>query len=316
MVERARISVVIPVRNRPTVVHRALDSVMRQTVLPFEIVVVDDASTDNTVEGLLLRQNDPVKVHVIQKTSRQGASIARNAGINQTSGDLVAFLDSDDEWKPNKLMHQLALLEAYPHTVGCFCGIEYRSPAGTILSPPVSGLVSISSLQRGNVLGSSSTALVDRATLKKIGGFDGSLRSCQDWDVWLKLAKHGNLVTTAEHDLIYNFDGSHRISANADNLLSGHEEVFSRIYQDVEKSHVDELYAWHQIYLSSIILRELGDRWLSARVALRAFSRGSLRLRAEVLLRFTRAVIFGGVGLPSWLSGFVKMIKYKPDGVR
>ena len=108
-----KVSVIIPTFNRAKLVQRAIKSVLNQTIKPYEIIVVDDGSTDDTLEVL---KNYPIKV-LTQKN--KGVSSARNLGIKNATGDIIALLDSDDEWLPKKIELQLKLFEngfSFTHT--------------------------------------------------------------------------------------------------------------------------------------------------------------------------------------------------------
>ena len=107
------ISVIIPVHNRAKLILRALASVRAQTYAEFEILVVDDGSTDGLSETL--GQLDEPRLRVLRHTLRQGAASARNTGIRASTGEYLAFLDSDDEWMPNKLERQLELTHRHPN---------------------------------------------------------------------------------------------------------------------------------------------------------------------------------------------------------
>jgi glycosyltransferase involved in cell wall biosynthesis len=107
------VSVVIPTFNREALVFRALDSVARQTCPPLEVIVVDDCSTDCTVEAVRAAKF-PFPVHVVSLATNQGPGAARNAGILKAAGRYIAFLDSDDTWLPDKLERQVALLDSLP----------------------------------------------------------------------------------------------------------------------------------------------------------------------------------------------------------
>ena len=95
---RANITVVIPTYNRATVLSRAINSVRSQTLKPLQIIVVDDGSTDDTPSVLAALQPG---MTTLQLDNNRGVSVARNAGVSHANGDIVAFLDSDDEWKPS-----------------------------------------------------------------------------------------------------------------------------------------------------------------------------------------------------------------------
>ena len=107
------VSVVIPTFNRKELVFQALDSVARQTCPPLEVIVVDDCSSDGTVEALRAARF-PFPVRIVSQATNQGPAAARNAGILKAGGRYIAFLDSDDVWLPEKLERQVALFDALP----------------------------------------------------------------------------------------------------------------------------------------------------------------------------------------------------------
>src|SRR5262249_27493026 len=120
------VSVVIPTFNRQQVILRAIHSVLRQSLSPHEILVVDDASSDETValvEGL----KDP-RIQVFRHEINRGPAAARNTGIRAATGKWIALLDSDDEWSTDKLHLQVnTLLSATPEVKGCVCGYRFDS---------------------------------------------------------------------------------------------------------------------------------------------------------------------------------------------
>lgn len=117
------ISVIIPTYNRAHCICDAVDSVLAQTYANYEIIVIDDGSTDDT-PSVLAAYGD--RIHVIRQANA-GVSAARNTGIAAATGDWIAFLDSDDEWVPTKLERQMKCLEEYPEAVGSVCDAEIIS---------------------------------------------------------------------------------------------------------------------------------------------------------------------------------------------
>lgn len=124
------VSVVIPTYNRAEFLPRAVESVLRQTVDDFELIVVDDASTDDT-EAVVERFDDP-RVEYVRHGTNRGGSAARNTGIERSSGEYIAFLDSDDEWYPRKLERQVEELRSRSDEwVATYCGFERRHHSST-----------------------------------------------------------------------------------------------------------------------------------------------------------------------------------------
>ncbi|MCR4418630.1 MAG: glycosyltransferase [Clostridia bacterium] len=183
------VSVIIPTYNRAHLVGRAIKSVLNQTYQDFEIIVVDDASRDNT-EEVVRSFNDP-RIRYLRHEHNLGGSAARNTGIRAARGEFIAFLDSDDEWLPEKLAYQLAVFSedhdcgaVYTELVwvsddGPARRVGTRAPEGNILKQ----------LLGSNVVGTTSSVVIRRECLERVGLFDETLPSCQDWDLWIRIAR-------------------------------------------------------------------------------------------------------------------------------
>jgi glycosyltransferase involved in cell wall biosynthesis len=179
------VSVVVPTYNRGWVVKDAIESVFAQTFQNFELIVVDDGSTDNT-QAILSEFQDKILV-IRQKNA--GVSAARNQGVAAARGSLVAFLDSDDLWTPEKLAIQTDFFLLNPDIQICQTdeiwirnGVRinpkkyHKKPSGDIYIPSLS-----------LCLVSPSAVMMDREFFKSMGGFDESLPACEDYDFWLRI---------------------------------------------------------------------------------------------------------------------------------
>ena len=179
------ISVVIPTWNRAEHVIRAIGSVLGQSVQPGEVVVVDDGSEDGTAERVL---NTFPEVRLLRQ-SNLGVSAARNRGICESSGEWIAFLDSDDEWLPDKLAMQMELLRLQPDLRACHTE-EIWIRNGRRVNPmqkhaKPSGWIFTHCLPRCCV--SPSSVLLHRSVFDSVGNFDESLPACEDYDLWLRV---------------------------------------------------------------------------------------------------------------------------------
>jgi hypothetical protein len=188
-----RISVIIPVFNLRDFVADAIDSVLGQT-LPaseIEVVVVDDGSTDGSSE--VVARYVP-RVRLVRQANR-GLSGARNTGIRESSGAFLAFLDADDRLLPEKFAAQLAVFEARSELGLVYTGVrhvdEARRPLPQRGWSTVEGDV-LPRLVLGNLI-HPVTVLVRRDPVERAGGFDETLRSAEDWDLWLRLSRAGVL---------------------------------------------------------------------------------------------------------------------------
>ena len=182
-----RVSVIIPTYNRDAWVTEAVASVLAQTFQDFEVLVVDDGSTDGTMEALATFGD---QVRVIRRAERRGVSAARNLGAAAATGDWLAFLDSDDLWLPDKLAHQVKYLKARPDLVICQTeetwirnGVRVNAPEAC---RKVAGDIFLPSLQR--CLVSPSAVMLHRRLFHEMGGFDETLPAAEDYDLWLRIA--------------------------------------------------------------------------------------------------------------------------------
>ena len=193
-----KVSVVIPVLNRPVAVRRAIESVLRQTLQDFEIIVVDDGSTDGTVAAVQACVDPRIKL--TRHARRRGGGAARNTGIRMSSAPYVAFLDSDDEWLPTKLERQLEVFERSDERLALvYTDAEWVYQDGTVRTIRRLHADLARRLLTSNVIGETSVGMVRRSALNEIAGFDESLPSCQDMDLWLRICErfHSAIVSEA-----------------------------------------------------------------------------------------------------------------------
>lgn len=216
-----QISVIIPVYNRERYIKQALDSVLAQTYANFEVIAIDDGSSDSSLAILNEYQRlHPDKIRVlVQKNA--GPSVARNNGIMAARGEYIAFLDSDDYWAANKLEKQLALFEKHSNVAFVYSGYSLIDEMGNVFEerrpePDFQGNIHDKLWLEANII-SGGTLLVQREKLMRIGLFDIDLRGAENLDLRLRLSAHGD-VYFAE-DLLY-FYRIHResLTANLENM--------------------------------------------------------------------------------------------------
>jgi glycosyltransferase involved in cell wall biosynthesis len=210
------VSVVIPTRNRPVLLRRTLDSILAQQSADLEVIVVDDASTDETAE--VAAAADPRRVRVLRNGDAEGVSAARNRGITAARGKWIAFCDDDDLWAPDKLARQVEAAE----TVGAnwvYAGDVNVDQNVRVLSggpPPDPGTV-VTQLSRWNPLPSGGSNVVIRANvLARVGGFDATLRRTEDWDMWIRLARTGPPAWVCAPLVAYRFHRGNLIASTGE----------------------------------------------------------------------------------------------------
>jgi glycosyltransferase involved in cell wall biosynthesis len=180
------ISVIIPTYNRGWIIKEAIDSVLAQDYVNFELIVVDDGSTDDTHDIL----NSYQKNFLVLRQNNKGVSAARNRGLAAASGRLIAFLDSDDTWLPQKLSQQVDFFQSNPDAL--ICQTEeiwirnnvrvnpkkrHKKPSGMIFEPSLS-----------LCLVSPSAVMIKRNLFEEVGLFDETLPACEDYDLWLRIS--------------------------------------------------------------------------------------------------------------------------------
>lgn len=183
-----KISVIIPVYNAMTYLPETLESVFKQTFSDFEILIINDGSSDNVVEWVSQITDSRVK---LISQANQGVSAARNTGINNSQGEYIAFLDADDLWKPTKLEKQVNRLEANP-TVGlaytwtAFID-QFSQPVGVSLISHIEGNVWEKIVVR-DMISTGSSTMIRAECFDKVGLFDSDLSIGEDRDMWTRIA--------------------------------------------------------------------------------------------------------------------------------
>ncbi len=185
------VSVIVPTRNRADMLDEALRSIFRQTYPNFEVVVVDDGSTDHT-PVVIRKHGDRIRVVHRQNTGR---SLARNAGIAVARGDYISFLDDDDVWLPEKLARQVDVLSEAP-SVDVVHGQVYVLRDGQrsaiLTQPPARPSRDwVEQLIWGDCVCTPSVVMFRRKTLDENGGFDPSVEPCEDWELFIRVALAG-----------------------------------------------------------------------------------------------------------------------------
>ena len=199
-----KISVIIPTYNRVFFLKRSIDSVLAQTLQPYEIIIVDDGSSDGT--SAMIKKNYP-NLNLIYQDNK-GVSAARNIGDKASSGDWVCFLDSDDEWKKNKLSEQHIALEKNDTYSFCHSNEEWIKNGKKINQKKkhkkYGGDIFKQCLDMCRV--SPSSVMINKDLLEDIGLFNENLIICEDYELWLRICSHYKVLFVDE-PLIIKYGG-------------------------------------------------------------------------------------------------------------
>jgi len=198
------VSVVIPVYNPDGNLKLALQSVQQQTFQNFEVLLIDDGSTEFDQTNLLPQG---LEAQVLRQ-SNSGQAVARNKGIEKSQGRYIAFLDQDDAWKPGKLEKQVSLMEAQPAVALCYTNFETVDGKGKCIQPAsyATPISTFEDLLRGPCP-LPSAVMVRRSILDKTGCFTKELRTSGDYDLWLKIARVSALSYIKSVEMTYRRHG-------------------------------------------------------------------------------------------------------------
>ncbi|MBW4685413.1 MAG: glycosyltransferase [Komarekiella atlantica HA4396-MV6] len=224
-----KISVIIPAYNSEKTIKTTIESVLNQTFVDFELIIINDGSQDSTLDIISQFKDSRIKVFSF---SNSGGNVSRNRGLNYAVGEFISFLDADDIWTADKLELQLKALQENSQAVVAYSWTDYINENGEFV---VSGThININgniyeNLLLTNFLENGSNPLIRREALIELGGFDQSLSAAQDWDMWLRLAYKLDFVCIPSVQILY------RISANSvsSNLVRQEKaclEVLKRAY--------------------------------------------------------------------------------------
>jgi len=272
-----RVSVVIPTYNRCAYVQEAIDSVLAQTYTDYEIIVIDDGSTDGTGEALRRRYGDRIR-YVWQEN--QGQAAARNHGIALACGDYVAFLDSDDTWLPDKLTSQVAYLDEHPEVGFVFSEAWKVDAAGRVIDGSrVNACVcpedlSLEAQLFENHILAPSTVVVRTEPLVRVGGFDPAIRNVEDYDLLTRLCQTTSVALIHEPLVCYRVHGENVTQLSVtynEQWRDGHRSTLSKVFA-----------AWPDAPGG---LEERALAWLWARSALMEGVLGNEEMARQYLVR-------------------------------
>lgn len=221
------VSIITPSYNSEKYIRETVKSVQEQTYTNWEMIIVDDCSKDNSRAVLeeLANEEERVKIHFLQENS--GAAVARNTAIRLAKGKYIAFLDSDDKWKPNKLQTQLEFMQKNDYAF-TFSGYDLMNEDGELLGKSVKIPESIDyqGLLKNTIIGCL-TVIVDK---EKVGDFQmPNIRARQDLALWLLIMKRGFKAYGLQQSLAIYRSVPGSVSSNKVNMLKKNWHVYRKI---------------------------------------------------------------------------------------
>jgi len=261
---KAKVSIIIPAYNASQYLPQTLESVLQQTFTDFELLVIDDGSADDTENVVRRYAERDSRVRLISQPN-QGVAVARNTGIQESIGEFIAFLDSDDLWLPSKLAAHIQHLILDSSLGISFARVEFMNADGS-LTGQCSNLrlenITAKHLYTENLICTPSNAAMRRAALEQAGGFDASLSGYADIELFLRISCYGWKVEGINQVLVYYRTNTGGLSAQ----LRKMEEEWYHFSRQVN-SYAPTLVSQHYSHAKAILLRYLARRSLRLRLA-------------------------------------------------
>ena len=225
------VSVIIPTYNHERYVLDTLASVFEQSFKDYEIIVINDGSPDHTAS--VLRPLAEAGRIIYLEQANAGQATTRNRGLSMAHGELIAYLDDDDCWPADNLECQVdALRHAGPEALACMGRCRYTGQAESVDANPLTDEeLTLARLLHRNCVVSPGQAVIRKSALEAIGGFGAVRGGADDWDCWLRLAKHGKIIASPHVALLYTVHESNA-SRDAIAMLRSADAVISKHTED------------------------------------------------------------------------------------
>jgi len=274
------VSVIVPVYNRADMVGKCIESILEQTYHNIEVIVINDGSTDNSLQIMTAySERNPGKIVVIDQQN-SGQAHARNIGMENSKGEFIAFLDSDDTWEKDKLLLQIPLFRGDVGLV--YCGIREVNTAGACLKtvlcdPDMRGNIYRQLLVQNRMTGGS--VVISRTALESVGGFDESFNAAENWDLWIRIAEKFR-VEFVNQPLLNYLCHSGNMSVDIERMMSAARAVLQKyLPHSSEGGPLKQTYC--EAYANHHYIR-----------AVYAFSRGEYRQAREMFLECWKYRLF------------------------
>ena len=246
-----KVSVVIITYNRPlNILFRAINSALNQDYKNIEVFVVNDAPENSELAHSIQRRIDEIdddRITYLSYDRNHGSNYARNYGLKHSTGAYIGFLDDDDEWYSYKISEQVAVIETDSSIGLVSCGFDIIRDGKVVghKSTYSSYDHSIDNLLRFNYIGGSSFPLLRRETVEQVGGFDESMKACQEYELWIRLRKEAGFRTIEKPLGAYYDSGDSTYKGNPEKyylgdkrILEKHEKLFNK-YTNAYNSHLN-----------------------------------------------------------------------------
>ncbi|GAB6053423.1 glycosyltransferase [Magnetospira thiophila] len=290
-----QVSVILPCYNARDTVAETIRSVYAQDHKNIELILVDDGSTDGTGEVLRELVADHPQTRIIT-TENRGVYSARNTALAACNGDFIAFIDADDVWFPDKISRQLACLAEAPAAGMCHTAATKIDgngiPFGTLeIQEAYQGNCFLTLLRQNGIILSS--AMIRRAVLEKVHGFDDSFRSVADWEFWIRVSQDFAFAALAAPLLNYRYHPGNmsrnipQIALNHARIIAKSRYAFGGQGPEIDKALREAEYRMNLIYGRAHVVR--GDRRLGRRMLFCALCQGPLTV--FLLKSFLRGII-------------------------
>lgn len=288
------ISVILPTFNRSNMIVRSICSVLNQTYKDFELIIVDDGSTDCT-QDMVSRIKDS-RIRYIRHEKNKGAAAARNTGIKAAQCDLIAFQDSDDEWVPEKLEKQIKAILALPDDFGVIYSAFWRLGKQKIYIPRKNISMKegwmYKQLLYGNIVGMP-VSLIKKECFNVVGGFSENLRALEDWELFLRISKFFKFKYIDEA-LVLSYETEGSVSKNVLAHAEAYEYIFANNYSAIS---IDKKLLAQYIYVIGRINFQAGNAQKGKEYLIKAWKERpfNVKYNVAVILSFFGKEFFDNI---------------------
>lgn len=298
MSDNPTVSVIIPVYERTDLLSDSIDSVIDQTFEDWETIIVADHQSDNDILALTQEYNDD-RIKTLVDDS-DGVSGARNVGIDESKGEFIAFLDSDDIWSPTKIEKQLREFERGPEELGLvYTGFVHNELDGEQWErrPKQSGDIYTKELEK-DWIHPPSTVMVTRKAIEEVGGFDTTLPTREDYELWLRVTENF-LVTYIDELLVTKREQFDSLSKNFDKRIEGDLAVYQEVKTRMSEVELNAV-ARHRIHSTHHLV--IGRDYES---------NGN---RAEAVRHLSKSAIHYPLQLNAWAMAGIAVLRINRNG--